>query len=330
MRVLVIGGGGAIGVAFARHFQLGGAHVGVLVRPRQEQDAKQGVATYHLNRRSAERHQPVDFVADEVFIDQAQALEAPWDAIVLAVAATALVKGDWLQQLARASGDATIVGFANGPVVRDLLEDRFEPDKLVWGMLNIISYQAPLPHETLPRPGIAYWFPPGGLGFSGPASRRDAVVHALKQGGLPGKVVDHVYNEVAFMAPILGRTVLALECAGWSFSALAADRELLPLAMATMRESWTLAEKKTGRSRGGLQRFLSPFWLRRVLALAPWVLPLDLEAFFGYHYVKIGDQTLMNLQAGLAALQAAEVESKATEELLSRLQAARARAKAAA
>ena len=321
MRVLIIGGG-AIGVVFARHFQQGGAEVGLLVRPRQREATEAGVPMYAFNRPKRDHTTPERFEVGTVYDEQSEALKASWDLIVLAVSNVALDKGTWLTELVDGS-DAPVLAFVNGPATRGIVEQRVPAERLLWGMLNVISYQAPLPHETLPEPGLAYWFPPGGLGISGTDPFRDSVVGVLKKGGLPAKKAGDVHSETAFVGAILSRTVLALELAGWTFPALAADPELLPLAVRAMRESWAAAEVTTGTKRPFGLRLLSPFLLRRVLGLAPLVLSFNLERFFAYHYVKVADQSLLNLRAALQSLKDAGVEHEATAEMLRRIERAR-------
>ena len=321
MRVLIIGGG-AIGLVFARHFQQGGAEVGLLVRPRQRDETVAGVPLYAFNRPTREHQTPERLVVPHVYDVQAEALKESWDLIVFAVSSVALGRGSWVQEVAEGS-DATVLAFVNGPVARGLVEKHLPEERLLWGMLSVISYQAPLPHETLPEPGVAYWFPPGGLGFSGADPLRERVVGILTKGGLPAKKASDVHTQTAFMGAVLSRTVLALELAGWTFPALAADPELLPLAVRAMKESWAEAEAATGHKRPFGLRFLSPFLLRRVLGLAPRVLSFNLERFFAYHYVKVADQSLMNLRASLASLKEASAEHSATAEMLRRIEAAR-------
>ncbi len=323
LRVLVVGAG-AIGQVFGYHFARGGAEVGFVVRPRQVDAARAGLALYPLNRSAAARRRPVHFDDFEVYDDQDVALAARWDVVVLAVSSVAVRTGDWFARLTAGLGDARLLSLLAGADDVPLVHARVPPERVAWGMLAVISFQAPLPGQTLPEPGVSWWFPWGGaLGFSGAADVVERVTTTLGRGGMPVRRVAEVAADVAFMGAVLDKTILALECAGWSFAALRADPELLPLARAAMGESWRLAEVTTGRHTPLSLRWIRPWMLRVVLGLAPRLLPLDLERFFHFHYHKVADQTLLLLDAQVARHAERAIPCPATLELSERLRRGR-------
>ena len=322
MRILIIGAG-AIGQAFARHFHLGGAEVHLLVRPRQQAQAEAGLPMYPLNDR-AHRTSPVRLTLP-VHVDQDEALASPYDVIALAVSSTAMRKGDWLERLGRDRGDAHILGLSGSVQDADFIAEHAPGASIGWAMLSIISYTAPLDGEPEVEPGIAYWLPPlSSIALSGPDEMMNSVVRTLKAGGMPVKRVADVRVDAAFASPILTQTIHALECAGWSFTALRRDPELLPLAVASMRECWTLAELTTGAKRPWALGLIRPFMLRAVLVASRWLVPFSLERFFAYHYTKVADQTVFLADKTLQRASERGVAMPAAAELLERIHSRRA------
>jgi hypothetical protein len=322
MRILIIGAG-AIGQVFARHFHLGGAEVHLLVRPRQQAMAQAGLPLYPLNDKQY-RTTP-DKLKLTVHVDQDSALKTPFDLIALAVSSTALRKGDWLARLGSDRGQAGILGLSGSVTDADLIAKYCSGADIAWAMLAIISFTAPLPGEADVEPGIAYWLPPfSRIAMSGPDAVMTPVLDTLSRGGLPVKRVENVRVDAAFASPILTQTIHALECADWSFSTLRRDRELLPLAVASMHESWALAETVHSQKRPFGLGFVRPISMRRVLTVSRWAVPFPLERFIQYHYTKVADQTLFLADAHLKSAAEHGVEMPAATELLHRIRVRRA------
>ncbi len=322
MRALVIGAG-AIGQVFGWHLQKGGAQVGFLVRPRQLEAARAGYTVYPLNRPARDRGKPLPFNGFEVYDDQDVALSKPWDLVVFAMSSVALRSGDWLARFGPRSGDAAVLVLQPSPEDKEVVLAALPPSRIATGMLAVVSYQTPLPGDTLEPPGVAWWFPwLAGIGFSGADRVVDLVTTALGAGGMPVRRLADVHTEVAFTGAILDKTVTALQVANWSFTALRSDRALMALAHRSMVESWTLATATTGQRTPRHLAFVRPALLRGILALAGWILPFDLERFFHYHYVKVQEQSLLLQDRQLARFEAAGIPCPATRELALRMRAA--------
>jgi len=316
VRVLVIGGG-AIGQVFGYHFQRGGAELSFLVRPRQADDARAGFALYPLNRGASVRRTPERLAGFGVHTDLDAALDEAWDVIAVCITSVAIRAEGWFDRLVARRGNATLLLFLAGPDDEAFVRARgVEP---VWGMLSVITYQAPLPGESLPEPGVAFWVTPTGIAFSGPAAARGQIEATLQKGGLRTSTVDHAPTATAFAGAVLDKTILALQCARWSFADLRRDPDLLDLAVQAMRESWALAEARRDVKRPFGLRLLRPFALRFVLRFSSWVLPLDLEAFFKFHYTKVAEQTRQGVATQLELLTAAGIDHPASAELARRL-----------
>jgi 2-dehydropantoate 2-reductase len=324
MRILIIGAG-AIGQAFARHFHLGGAEVHLLVRPRQQAQAEAGLPLYPLNDKRYRT--TADRLNLTIHVDQDSALQTPFDVIALAVSATALRKGDWLQRLGRDRGHAGLLGLSGSADDADLIAEHCPGADIAWAMLAIISFTAPLPGDADVEPGIAYWLVPfSKIAMSGPDAVMTPVLAALSRGGMPVKRVPNVRVDAAFASPILTQTIHALECADWSFSTLRRDPTLLPLAVTSMRESWALAETVTGQKRPFALGLIRPMALRAVLRASRWLVPFSLERFFAYHYTKVADQTVFLADEHLKSAAEHGVEMPAATELLRRIRERRAEA----
>ena len=320
MRVLVVGAG-AIGQVFGLHFQQGGAEVSFLVRPKYADDARKGFVMY---RQNGAPYMPLRFQGFGVESDQDEAMKQDWDLVVLALSSVALRSGDWLDRLGQSMGSANLLSLVPEMDGTQYLASRFPEGRVAWGMLSVVSFQAPLEGQPMPEPGVAFWFPPlSPLGFSGPDAVVNAFLPVLKRGSMPAKRVESVEAEVAIAGPILDKIILSLECAGWKFDALRRDPELLGLAVQAIREAWVLADKVHGAKPPLPLRLLRPFMLRFALWLAPKILPFDLEKFFDFHYHKVGEQTLMHMADQLAACKEHGVENPAMRALASRVRKGR-------
>ena len=84
-----------------------------------------------------------------------------FDQVYLTMSSTAL-RGPWLAELVAATGNATIVALQPGlDDLETIIAAGAAKERVVSGVITLISYSAPLPGETrFPRPGMAYWFPP--------------------------------------------------------------------------------------------------------------------------------------------------------------------------
>lgn len=311
MRVLIVGAG-AVGQVFGSHLARGGAHVGFLVKPAYAAEARAGYTLYPLNARGAPATRFTDF----------EVLTAPsgaWDQIYITVSSTALHSGTWLAELAAACPTATLVPLQPG------LDDHAAvvaaaggAERVVAGAIGFLSYHAPLPGETrFATPGMAYWFfPTQKSPFSGP--RADAVVAALRAGGLPAKVVRDVGAEVAFPSALLSALVAALEASGWSFAAL--RRENARVGARAAREAMAVVANVLGvRAPLGPRLAARAFVFRAITRLAPIFAPVDVEAYMKSHFTKVGDQMHGSLRDYATRGRAAALDVSALDELANRL-----------
>jgi 2-dehydropantoate 2-reductase len=181
-----------------------------------------------------------------------------------------------------------------------------------------------MPHTSWCAPdGTRYWRPPlGKLPLSGPRAR--AIATALTRGGLPSRVQADVPRALAFGAAALDLHMVALECAGWKFAALGADRALLDDTRAAVGEALAAIGERLGGRAPFLLRRLRPWMIRLALRLAPRLVPFDVERYLRAHYTKVGDQTALQLDTYVALARASGGGAPALGRLQDRLRAARA------
>ncbi|MCL4228387.1 MAG: ketopantoate reductase [Myxococcales bacterium] len=331
-RVLVVGAG-AVGQVFAHHYQRGGAEVTFLVREKYRADVARGFDLYPLNQRRRRRPgaEPVRFDGFAVVSAAAEVAARAFDQVVLTVASPAL-RGPWLPELVAAAGDATVVALQPGLDDRALVLAAGVPeDRLVQGMISLVSYHAPLPGETrFARPGMAYWFPPlSPSPFSGPAARTAAVVAALRAGGLPAKRHRDVPRLAGFPTAVMMPYLVALELGGWTVRG-AARAGTLTVGGRGGREAVAVVRSLLGKPPLGLGALTRPWLLRAGLWAARPLIPLPLEIYLREHFTKVGEQTSELLDGYIAKGQAAGLPVTALEELAAGLRQARAGAAASA
>ncbi|HLM43186.1 MAG TPA: 2-dehydropantoate 2-reductase N-terminal domain-containing protein, partial [Myxococcaceae bacterium] len=170
-RVLLVGAG-AVGQVFGRYLQEAGCDVSFLVKERYAEEARRGFTLHELGlfqRASA----PGVFSGFDVLVSHQEVAARGWDQVWLCVSSTALRAGNWVDALARATGEATWVMLQPSLDDRDWLLQWIPPERLVSGMIPFISFHAPLkPGERYAKPGTAFWLPPMTRGpFSGPPER---------------------------------------------------------------------------------------------------------------------------------------------------------------
>jgi 2-dehydropantoate 2-reductase len=307
MKVLVVGAG-AVGQVFGYHLAQGGADVTFLVKPKYVDEHKNGFTLYKLPKTA-----PTAFKANVV-----SEVTGTWDQVYLTVSSTAFRAGTWYAELARATGDATIVVLQPGIDDHAFAASHAAEARLVDGTINFLSYHAPLPGETrFAAPGMAYWHFPGKGPFSG--ERAADVVAALRAGKLPAKRVASVPNQTAFPSAMLSAFVAALEASNWSFAAMRKDG-MASLGGRAAREAMRVVERERGRS-APLGPRLASRAFGMISRIAARVAPVDLETYMRVHFTKVGDQMHEGIAKYVERGRAASLDVGALEDLAKRLAA---------
>ncbi len=308
MKALIVGAG-AVGQVFGYHLARGGADVTFLVKPKYVDECRRGFTLYKLPKTD-----PMRFDGAGVTSEPAGA----WDQVYVTVSSTALRAGTWFSELARATGDATIVALQPGIDDHAFVVEHAGAARTVAGTINFLSYHAPLPGETrFAGPGMAYWLFPGKGPFSG--ERADAVVTALRAGGLPAKRVKDLARTAAFPAALLGAFVAALEASGWSFAAMRKNGLAAVGARAAREAMRVVAHERGMRAPLAPRLAARALTFRTITRLAPRVAPLDLETYMRVHFTKVADQMHEGLAGYVERGRAAALPVGALEELQKQL-----------
>jgi 2-dehydropantoate 2-reductase len=288
VQVLIVGAG-AVGAVYGRHLQQGGARVTFRVREAYADQVRGGVPLAQLNRgTSIER-----LTGCSVITTDAEVAAHPWDAVLLAISATAL-RGDWRAPFLAACGASPVVLLQPGHDERALVTDALPPEQVGSGLISFIAYQAPLPgEERFREPCIAYWLPPLlRAPFEGAAAAELASV--LTAGGMPARVQSGVAEQEAWASVVLSCHIAVLEAAGWSLDEVRRG-DWRRLAADASAEGLAITARQLGRRVPLGARLVGPLASGLASRLAPWVLPLPVEAYLQVHFTKVGDQTRAQL-----------------------------------
>ena len=305
-RILMIGAG-AVGQAYGFHLRRAGHHVTFLVRSRYVDALNSGLDVHCLRGAAKGSHRFTDF--------SCQTLESlpqeHWDQVWLCMSSTAL-RGEWFELLVSRIEFTTFVMLQPGLFDREYILKYVAADRLVRGMIGLVSFMAPLPGSTR-SPGMTWWFPPlGPTLFSGPNSSVSVVVQDLNDGGCPAKRVDDVSTFGAFGSALLMPLVAALEVADWSLTTLR-QGAALKLAAASARQATQLA--CPGRRRWLVGLITNPLVLKMIIAIAPRVTPFDLQGMLKSHFTKVGAQTRAMLETYLTLASERQEPSDGIEAL---------------
>jgi len=312
MKVLVVGAG-AVGQTFGFHLQRGGAQVDVLVKPKYAEEARRGYTLYDL--RKGGTAEPLPFVPDGVCTGAGEVADERYDVVLITVSSAAMASGTWLEELVEAAPEATIAGMQPGLGDWDRVRELAGAERVIWGVIELIAYQSPLPGATGPE-GVAYWIPWWLMfPFSGPSARVAPLVDAFRAGRLRSREVADVTALTAVGAPALNLHMAALEASGWRIDRLVADRELLTLTSEAVREASAAAGHQQGVAVPLWVRWMRPWHLRVLAWVARRTIPLDLETYLRFHFTKVGEQTRMSLDRWIAAADEAGLPSQAMREV---------------
>lgn len=282
---ILIAGAGAVGQVYGWHLRAAGHEVAFFVKPRYLNEVGAGLTLHRLGRK-----QPQHWPAPRALGDVEAVAAEHWDQVWLTFASDAL-RGDLARALMAAAGDATVVclqpDMEDGAFVKAHVP---APGQVVQGLITFISYQSPLPGQPGPE-GVAYYVPPLAPGlFAGEPARVEAVVEALRAGGLAARAVPDFARAAGAAPALLQPVIAALEASGWSIASLMAAGNL-KLGLAAAGEALAVAKRETGAAAGPLRLLLRPWAWHALLPMIRRVLPLPLEPYLHYHFAKVGTQT---------------------------------------
>lgn len=290
MKILIVGAG-AVGATYGWHLHRAGHEVHFFVKAKYAEEVAAGITLHRLGRRVTQRQ---EWSQPRVVTDTAAVARERWDQVWLTLSSDAL-RGELAAQLLGAVGAATVVCLQPDLEDADYVRGRVgSPEQVVHGLINLISYQSPLPGTDGPD-GIAYYLPPySPTPFSGSTQRVRAVVEALEAGGMSARAVANVAPVAATATALMQPLVAALEVNHWGLTTMPGS-EALRMGLAAAREALAVAQKVTGARTGRFRPLLRPWLWRLLLPLAARRLPLPLESYLHYHFSKVGAQTRLML-----------------------------------
>lgn len=282
-KILIVGAG-AVGAVYGYHLAKGGAKVTYYAKQKYRESLADGMVLYPL--KGPEKGQMIRFTDYEVTTPIDDLTDRSFDQLWICVSSPALMSG-WLDDLLPYLGEATILYMQAGLQDRAYMEARVPPDRLCAGVIQMISWQAPLRTETYDPPGIAYWWPKPKNPFSGGRGRIEEIVDTLNAGGWASTIVPDAQGKTMFMSCIMMPYMAGLEVSGWKFAKF--GKVGSKLASQAAREARTIVQP----GGNGLLAWLisSRFGLRMITWMMPKVLPFDVETYIEYHFSKVGDQT---------------------------------------
>jgi ketopantoate reductase len=287
MKILIVGAG-AVGKVYGRHLEMGGAEVTFFIREKYLAQAKNGFPFYVLNDR-AHRKSPVVWKNYRLMTELSEVRAQKWDYVIFAMSSTALHSG-WVDDFLPEIQDSIVVTLQPGLFDREYLLKRIPKLRLIDGTIHIISYEAPLPTESI-LPGTAYWTPPRSkASFSGGSPETlQALLEVFKKGNFAVGKVDDARKLNIEAAPILNLILVALERSNWKFSELKHSK-WLPMVCRAMPEAIRIQAKKSGVKAPNLGWLLGPVFVKTLMKIAQFMMPFDIEAYLEVHFIKVQDQ----------------------------------------
>jgi len=286
MNILVVGAG-AVGQVYGRHLAEAGHQVSFFVKPKHAPALAEGMPLHRLGHLTSRSENWRDY---QLVTSVADVAAAHWDQVWLCMASDAL-RSPLSQEVITAVGQATVICLQPGPEDMALVRAHLPAAAtLVQGLITFISYQSPLPGLEGPE-GIAYFLSPLAPGlFSGPQQAVEAVIEALRAGGMAARAVADLEGAGAGSEAVMIPLIAALEQHDWQFSGFAGSAPLA-LGREAGREALAILAEDRGAKVALQKMLLTPLASRLLLLVAPKVLPLALEPYLQYHFTKVGQQT---------------------------------------
>ena len=317
---ILIVGAGAVGQVYAYHFAKAGYQVHLLLKEKYIAEAKQGFTLYHLNQ-DKKRQQPIsfnDFVCHSNWNSVAQhAIDQVW----LCVSSNALVHVDLLAMKA-AIKQAMVMVLQPDPADVQRVKQVFDSTQVVAGMINMISYYAPLVGEVVPKEGVAFWIPPiVPMPVEGQHQALIDVLAVLKDAQIPAMAQANFAAKNVHASSFLMVFLAVLELNNWHFKVLAHNKTQLKRMLQAQKEVFSALSAEYGTQPSYALRCLKAWMMPSILKIAQHIAPLDMEIYMEAHFTKVRAQTLMLLQAYEQRALQHQVSHEALSGLIKQLQA---------
>lgn len=313
-KILIVGAG-AVGQVYALHFARAGHEVHLFLKEKYIAEAQKGYVLYHLNK-DKKRQQPIIFKNFQCHSDWSTVAAAGIDQVWLCMATTGLAQMD-LQPMANAIGDATVMVLQPSPDQIARVQAAVGADRVTAGMINMISYYAPLVTEVVPQAGVAFWIPPlAPMAVEGERERADLIVTMLKEAKIPAAYQANFANKGVHANAFLMTALAVLEANHWKFKELGADKAGLQTMMAAQQEAYAALAAHYGVEAPLALKCIKAWMIPGILFASRYVAPLDMETYLEAHFSKVRPQTVMLLQRFVELAQQQQLPHQALSALL--------------
>jgi hypothetical protein len=303
MKILIVGAG-AVGLVYGHHFANAGHQMTFLVKEKYQQALEQqkemGIILYHLNN-DKKLNKPEHFKSFQTICDWEQA--QGFDLIILAISSNALRQlplDKIKQQLLRP--ETNLLMLQPSETDFEHLNQVLPEEKIFQGMISLISYQTEEVNSDINPVGTAYYIPPMPMPISASASNMSMqkshstkIVSLFKSSGIRAKAVNNAIDESRLPSAFLMTFLCALEAANWEFKYLAQSPNLLK-KLSSAQQVLLPRQVNSAVLASLLKLLLMPGLYKLLLKIAPWFVPLPLEAYLKKHFLKVRPQTVIYMQ----------------------------------
>jgi 2-dehydropantoate 2-reductase len=280
---------------YAYYFARAGHDVHLFVKEKYLAEAEQGFTLYDLNQDKKRQH-PIQFKNFHCHSDWSSVATQQWQQVWLCMSSTALAQTD-LQPMLQAIGEATVVVLQPGPDDIQHVKAVAGDDRVVAGMINMISYHAPLATEVLAQEGTAFWLPPLiPMPIDGERERADNVIQLLKQAKIPASYQQGFAEKGIHSTAFLMVFLAALEINHWQFNALGQNKAILKTMIDAQQEAFAALSQHYGTKPAFALTCTKTWMLPSILFASRYVAPLDMETYLEAHFSKVRPQTMALLK----------------------------------
>lgn len=300
MKKILIVGAGAVGQVYGYQFAQAGHQVSFFVKEKYRPSLEKGLTLYNLNS-DKKKTKPITFSNFDTLSSwedvKSSGEQQSWDQVYLCISSTALLNYDFDAMKAAVGEQTTIILLQPGPNDYALATQHINADRIIQGMITLISYDAPLTGESVPTPGIAYWLPPlTATPFSGESTRLKDVIATFKSAGMAATSNPDLREEAPYPTALLMTFLTALEANDWNFDQLKANKKIQQQMITAQRQAFNTIAKDNNKRPPIWNNWLKPWMVRVAIRFAPKALPMDIETYFQFHFTKVKDQTKLFMQ----------------------------------
>ncbi|MFT6338082.1 MAG: 2-dehydropantoate 2-reductase [Halioglobus sp.] len=293
---ILIVGAGSVGLVFGYYLAKAEFSVTFLIKKKYQPEFETGTYLYNL-RKDKQLKSPIHFKKFSTIISFDELNSKKWSQIYFCISSTALHAFDFTAFNTNIKGEPSIIKLQPGIEDLKLLQKKYPSERIIEGMISLISYPCPLPTEKVNQEGTAFWFPPlSSIPFSGEKKRQNEIIRTFKAAGISASSSKDVFIEGLFPSAFLAGFVSSLELAGWKFSELKKSKELLHGIKELNNEIFEVLEQQYSLKRPLIMQLINRIGIFRLLiSIAPKLVPFDLETYLKVHYSKVRDQSLFHL-----------------------------------